>query len=308
MARRALRILVTGASTGIGLALARRLLSTDNRLILTARESSLPRFDAAGIEPSERVRLRALDVTSREQRHAVVDEAIADWGAIDVLVNNAGLAYRSVVEHVTEEDRLAQMAVNFQAPIGLARLVLPAMRAQRFGRILNVSSVGGMMAMPTMSMYSASKWALEGATEALWYEVRPWNVRVSLIEPGFINSDGFEHTRFTELSQASLDARRDPYHNHYEHMGDFVATFMRRSPATADSVARTIVRTINRRRPPLRVPATLDATAFFYLRRLLPRRLYHWVLYRSLPKVRTWGSPADAPPTEDGGRGPVTHR
>ena len=289
MPRRPLRILITGASTGIGLALARRLLDTDHRLVLTARSSSLARFETEGIAESESVRLRALDVTRREERHAVVDETLRDWGAIDVLVNNAGLAYRSVVEHVDEADRLAQMDVNFLAPLGLARLVLPAMRDQRFGRILNVSSVGGMMAMPTMGMYSASKWALEGATEALWYEVRPWNIRVSLIEPGFVNSDGFEHTRFTRMSQASLDAARDPYHNHYEHMGGFIAKCSRLTRATSESVACTIVRTIHRRRPPLRVPATLDARAFFYLRRVLPRKLYHRVLYSSLPKVRTWG-------------------
>ena len=184
-------VLVTGASTGLGLALSRILVDQPERLILTAREHSLERFAAAGITESERVRLRPLDVLDHDQQSAVVEEARRDWGGVDVLINNAGVAYRSVVEHIDDEERLRQMDVNFLSPIELARKVLPDMRAKRRGRILNVSSVSGMMAMPTMAAYSASKWALEGATEALWYEVRPWNVHVTLIEPGFIHSPSF---------------------------------------------------------------------------------------------------------------------
>ena len=290
---RSLRILVTGASSGVGLALARRLVNTPHRVVLTARAESLGRFAAAGIHESECLMIRALDVSSDEQRRFVVDEMNARWGAVDVLINNAGVAYRAVVEHVTEQDRLIQMDVNFRSPMELTRLVLPRMREQRFGRIMNVSSVGGMMAMPTMAVYSASKFALEGASEALWYEVRPWNVRVSLIQPGFIRSDGFEKVRFTPLSRASQGDSPDPYSNHYRFMERFIASLMGRALATPDSVARTVLRQMSRRRPPLRVPATLDARLFSMLRRLLPRRLYHWVLYRSLPGIGRWGS--DAP-------------
>ena len=203
-------VLITGASTGVGLALARRLLDGPHRLVLTARESSLERFALRGIAESDRVRLRALDVTDARQRRDVVRSVQDEWGPIDALVNNAGLAVRSVVEHVTADELEAQMAVNLIGPISLARHVLPAMRRQRFGRILNVSSVGGMMAMPTMGAYSASKWALEGASESLWYEVRPWGVSVSLIEPGFIRSDGFEHVRFTEQSSESKPTNCSP--------------------------------------------------------------------------------------------------
>jgi short-subunit dehydrogenase len=197
--RKALRVLITGASTGLGLAIAKRLLATTrHRLVLTAREASLPRFAAAGIEPSERVLLRTLDVVDARQRRAVIGEVNATWDGIDVLINNAGLSYRSVVEHVTDADRLEQMDINFLAPMELARLVLPRMRAQCWGRILNVSSVGGMMAMPTMSTYS--------------------------------------------------------------------------------------------QRPRLRVQATFDAYLFTVLRRLVPQRIYHAILYRALPRVAEWGA------------------
>jgi short-subunit dehydrogenase len=145
-----------------------------------------------------------------------------------------------------------------------------------------------MMAMPTMSVYSASKFALEGASEALYYEVRPWNICVSLIEPGFINSDGFEKVRFTMLGDLAHRIPHSPYSAHYQHMDRFIRGIMKRAWATPESVARTIVRTVDQRRPPLRVPATFDAHLFRALRRFLPQRLYHWILYKSLPSVNTW--------------------
>lgn len=283
-------VLITGASSGLGAALARELAPRPYRLVLTARESSLARFAAEGLRENETTWLRALDVVDARQRSAVVDEIRERWGAVDVLVNNAGVAYRSVLEHVHDDERLAQMDVNFLGPMELVRLVLPGMRAQRSGRIVNVSSVGGMMAMPTMAVYSASKWALEGASEALWYEVRPFGIHVTLVQPGFIHSPGFMNTRYTQASRASLDDARAPYHAHYEHMGPFIARLMDLARATPESIAVRMRRVIEQRSPPLRAPVTLDARVFSTLRRWLPRRLYHHVLYRNLPNVRSWGS------------------
>lgn len=296
MARPPMTVLVTGASTGLGLALATRLTRhTAHRLVLTARAAALPRFAAAGIVEDDRTALVPLDVTRADERRAAVAAAQARFGPIDVLINNAGVAYRSVLEHVTEDDFIDQMDVNFVGPVELTRLVLPGMRARRRGRIINVSSVGGMMAMPTMAIYSASKFALEGATEALFYEVRPWGIHVSLIEPGFVHSESFEHTRLTAHSERSHADLEEAYHAHYEHMGPFIARLMRVARATPDSIAKRVLATMQRRRPPLRVPVTIDAWVFGFLRRVLPRRLYHWVLYRALPGVRRWGEPAALP-------------
>ena len=284
--------LVTGASTGLGLALARELLPTRRRLVLTARAPSLARFAAEGIVEDDRVLLRALDVTRAEEREAVVDEAERRFGGVDVLVNNAGVSFRSVVEHVHDDERLAQMDVNFLAPMELVRLVLPGMRERGRGRIVNVSSVGGMMAMPTMALYSASKWALEGATEALWYEVRPWNVHVTLVQPGFIHSGSFRNTRLTHDSALAAEDAHAPYHAHYVHMAPFIERLMELSRATPAAVARRVHRILRARRPPLRAPVTVDAHLFALMRRLLPRRLYHEVLYWNLPRIRGWGPPA----------------
>lgn len=290
--------LLTGASTGLGLAIARELDRTPWRVALTARESSLHRFASAGIESSARLRIYPLDVTDADQRRQVVAQIESEWGQIDGLINNAGIAYRSVLEHVNERERLAQMQVNFLGPMHLMRLVLPGMRARRRGRIVNISSVGGMMAMPTMAIYSASKFALEGATEALWYEVRPWGIHVSMVEPGFVNSPSFLNTRFTADGERAWIDDHAGYHMHYESMGPFIARLMRSSPSTPESVARRVLKVLRMRRPPLRIPATRDAHLFSMLRRLLPRRLYHAILYRLLPEVRTWGR--YAPRTQTG--------
>ncbi len=283
-------VLVTGCSSGIGLALARRLAAAASRgacrAVLTARPASLPALTTT-LGDGDGLLLLPLDVTRAEERRAVVAAAAARWGGVDVLINNAGVSYRAALEDMSEADEAAQQAVNYFAPVALARLVLPHMRAQRWGRILNVSSVSGMMAMPTMGSYSASKWALEGASEALWYEMRPWGVRVSLVQPGFVRSDSFTRV----LRPASEEEGQGAYAAYYRHMSPFIAKLMLKSPATADQVAARILACAGRRRPPLRMAVTPDARIFYLLRRLLPRALYHALLFRSLPGIRRWVPP-----------------
>jgi len=297
-------VVLTGASTGLGLAIARRLAATPCRVVLTARADSFGRFARWGFQESETLKLRRLDVTVAAERDALIQEADSSWGGVDALINNAGVAFRTVVEHWDTTAWQEIMEVNVRAPMELIRLALPGMRARRSGRILNVSSVGGMMAMPTMSLYSAAKFALEGATEALWYEVRPWNLQVTLIEPGFIRSDSFRGTRFTARSFHSAMAADDPYHEHYHQMADFIERMMAQAWSTPERIARCVERTLRRRNPPLRVYATPDAHCFALLRRLLPRGLYHAILYRALPHVRSWGKtdPDGPEPQEDATR------
>lgn len=280
---------MTGASAGLGLAVAQRLIKRQFRLILTARSDSMHRFATAGIRESERVWLRPMDVMDPGQREAVIDEANQRWGGVDSLVNNAGFAFRSVLEHVEQAELLQQMITNFWGPMELVRLVLPGMRERRKGRILNVSSVGGMMAMPTMAVYSASKFALEGASESLYYEVKPWNVHVTLIEPGFIRSDSFQQVRYTTQSGASMRDPSEAYFGHYRFMTEFIGRLMRLAPANTSHVARRIEKILDAKRPPLRVAATPDALLFDWFRRFAPRSLYHWALYRGLPFPDCWG-------------------
>lgn len=283
-------VLVTGCASGIGLALARRLVGwRDAHVVLTARSTSLPRLGEAGLFAGDRVWLRSLDVTRNSERRSLISEIDEKLGGVDVLINNAGLTFRSTHEHLHTDEIEEQLAVNFIGPMDLARLVLPGMRRKRYGHIVNVSSVGGMMAMPTMGLYSASKFALEGASEALWYEMRPWNVRVTLVQPGFIRSESFRRVRLSRDAEAMRSAGADDYRAVYESMTPFIEGLMSHAFATPDTVARRILATVERRNPPLRVSATIDARVFYMLRRLLPRRLYHWILYQCLPRVRSWG-------------------
>ncbi len=284
--------LITGATTGLGLALAKQLLAAGtHHLILTGRPESLERFERVGIVEDGRTWIRPLDVQVGEHRSAVISEVESRLGGLDVLVNNAGVAYRSVVEHVTERERLAQMAINFRAPMELIRLALPGMRSRRRGRIVTISSVAGMMAMPTMAVYAASKFALEGAHEALWYEVRPWRISVTLVQPGFIRAKDFDLARHTPLSRHATADPSNPYHAHYRSMDGFIEKIMRRFALQDHSaVARRVVRVMKQPRPALRVFGTTDAWLFAFVRKWLPRRVYHWLLYRMLPNVARWGT------------------
>jgi NAD(P)-dependent dehydrogenase (short-subunit alcohol dehydrogenase family) len=280
-------ILVTGASSGVGLELVKKLLPLGAQVIGTARASSLPRFKQAGVA-SDRFFPRELDVASVQSREALYGDVHRAFGGVDVLINNAGINYRAVVEHMDLRAQAEQIEVNYVGPFHLIQLFLPDMRARGRGHVVNVSSVGGMMAMPTMAGYSASKFALEGASESLWYEMKPWNIKVSLVQPGFINSGGFQRVKRTPQSDASEHVEAEPYHQYYEMMGSFIEKMMTGTSATSEGVADVILKTLKRKNPPLRVPATPDAVAFYYLRRLLPRRLYHRILFRNLPEIDKW--------------------
>lgn len=281
-------VLITGASSGIGLALARKLWQSDFRVIATARTTSASWPDLQNLKEHEKFIIRGLDINIAQERIQVIEEVKSKWGDIDILVNNAGISFRSVVEQMKEEDELLQLRTNFVSPMELIRLVLPGMRKKRSGKIINISSVGGMMAMPTMGSYSASKFALEGASEALWYELRPWNVKVTLVQPGFINSAAFSHVYLNEKVKNSI-AHKDDYHLYYWSMGEFIERLMHRAKATSESVAEVVYQTMLKKNPPLRVAGTFDAYFFGVLRRILPRPLYHEILYRMLPGVSSWG-------------------
>ena len=286
-------VLVTGASTGVGLALGKMLIAEGKyHVVLTARKTSLDRLRVEGIEGSDDVWLRPLDVLSKRQRDQLVEEIEDQLGGVDVLVNNAGYMLSAVVEHVGEIDRLKQIDTNFRAPLSLIRRVLPNMREKRFGKIINVSSVGGMMAMPTMSIYSASKFALEGATEALWYEVKPWNIKVTLVQPGFINSDGFQKVIQTRESLRAMGRPNTDYFNQYMAMGPFIAKIMKRTPSTPKSVAKKILKVIKQKNPPLRVAGTWDALLFGLVRRFLPRSIYHVFFWFMLPRQLRQSAPS----------------
>ena len=280
-------ILITGCSSGLGAATAALLhKQKEYRVVITARHSSCAELRKL-YEEDERFLIRELDVTSSEDRRRLIEEINEKWQGVNILINNAGICYRAVFEHMTDESEANQMATNYFGPAELIRLVLPHMREQGRGKIINISSVSGMLAMPTMSSYSASKYALEGMSEALWYELRPLGINVSLLQPGFIRSLSFKNVYYTELSKAG-GTKGSLYADYYENIAPFIERLMRISLTTPESIAKRILEVIHTENPPLWIPATLDASFFYYLRRFVPRRILLPLLFSALPKSRHW--------------------
>lgn len=283
-------VLITGCSSGLGKFLAQRLIQSGKyRVVVTAREKSLGLVKSFFSE-SEDVLIRQLDVTDDTQISELINDICCVWGGVNVLVNNAGICYRSVVEHMDIDSEMIQLKTNYLGPMSLIRSVLPIMREQGGGRIINVSSVSGMVSMPTMASYSASKHALEGATEALWYEARPYGIKVSLIEPGFINSDSFKHV--VKSKKAELSAHlKGPHSEYYESMTPFIEKLMSWTFATPEKIAKKIEYLMEMSSPPLRMRVTLDAIVFAFIKKILPSSIFHRVMLLFLPGTHRWGVP-----------------
>lgn len=171
--------LITGTSSGFGRAIAQEALRRGDRVVATAR-----RPEALDDLAGERLLTVALDVLDAEGRERAVEEAIGSFGSVDVLVNNAGRTQVGAVEETTDEELRALFELHFFAPAALTRLLLPVMRRQGGGTIVQMSSVGGQVTAPGFGAYCATKFALEGLTETLADEVRAFGIRTVIVEPG----------------------------------------------------------------------------------------------------------------------------
>ena len=178
---------ITGCSTGFGRELAQRIIQRGWRAIVTARDVSQVADLAASAD--DRVLAFALDVTKPKQIEAAVKAAKEKFGRIDVLVNNAGYGYQSTVEEGDESEIRAQFDANVFGLFALTRAVLPIMRAQRSGNIINMSSVAGLVGFPGSGYYAASKHAVEGWSDSLLAEVGPLGIGVTCVEPGPFRTD-----------------------------------------------------------------------------------------------------------------------
>src|SRR5262245_42134787 len=174
-------VLITGASSGVGQSTARLLSQSGYRVFGTSRNPA-----AAKAIPD--VQMFALDVRSDASVSACVTAVANQAGRIDVLVNNADYEMAGALEETSLEETKAQFETNFFGVVRIVQAVLPSMRRQKEGRIINVSSLSGVSSIPFMGIYSASKFALEGYTEALRMELRPFNIHVSLTEAGFLKT------------------------------------------------------------------------------------------------------------------------
>lgn len=178
-------LLITGASSGIGLAAANLFAARGWRVAATMRNPS----DGAALEKQEGVKVLPLDVTDTDSVEAAVAAALEHFGRIDVLVNNAGYGLFGPFELATDEQIRRQFATNVEGIFVVSRAVLPAMRRQGSGTIINVASLGGLVALPFFSLYSASKFAVVGFTESLSFELAPLGIRAKVIAPGGVATD-----------------------------------------------------------------------------------------------------------------------
>ena len=190
---------ITGASRGLGRELTEQVLARGDRVAATLRTPS--QLDDLVAVHGHRLWVRQLDVTDTMQMGRVVEEAFTDHERIDVVVSNAGFGVFGAAEDVTNDQVEQMIATNLTAAIHLARLVVPYLRRQGGGRLMQVSSMGGHMAFPAFSLYHATKWGIEGFDEALAQEVAPFGIHTTLVEPGMIRTGFYEAATRVPMSE-----------------------------------------------------------------------------------------------------------
>jgi NAD(P)-dependent dehydrogenase (short-subunit alcohol dehydrogenase family) len=258
-------VLVTGASSGIGLACATHLAGLGFRVYGTTRRA------AAG-SPGNVTMLTA-DVTDDRSVEQAIATVLDREGRLDIVVNNAGMGIAGPVESTSIDQAKGQFEVNFFGAFRVCRAVLPAMRRQRSGYIINIGSIGGLLAIPYQSMYSASKFALEGLSEALRMEVRPFGIRVVIIEPGDHKTALTENRQFTEISIAT-----DAYSPSFEAALLKTAHDEQSGPGP-EQIARLLYRIVNQRHPRLRYTiGPIPQRAAVWLKRLMPYSILEYTM------------------------------
>ena len=264
-------VLITGCSTGIGRAAALACMGAGHVTWATARDaSSVAGLEAAGC------RVLALDVTDEASMTAAV-EAV---GGVDVLVNNAGYGAMGPVELVPLEEWRRQFETNVFGLVRMTQLVLPHMREQGWGRVVNLSSMGGEFTFPLGGAYHGTKYAVEALSDALRVEVAPFGVRVVVVQPGPIRS-GFEATADEQLRRYA----DGPYARIVEGFGKLMRqAYDSRTAGKPEAVAKAIVRAISDERPPTRLKVTPQAHVLTRARRFTPDRVWDAAMTRSLPR------------------------
>jgi NAD(P)-dependent dehydrogenase (short-subunit alcohol dehydrogenase family) len=273
-------VLITGCSSGIGRATAERLAAAGHTVYATARRlESVADLQAGGC------RTLALDVTDEASMTAAVEAVEQAEGAVGALVNNAGYSQSGAVESVKLDDVRAQFETNVFGLIRMTQLVLPGMRRQRWGRIVNVGSMGGKLTFPGGGIYHATKYAVEAISDALRFEVRGFGVDVALIEPGLIKTDfaaaavgaihsgTVEEGPYGEFNQAVAASTVGAYEGPTAKLG-----------GGPETVAKAIQKAITARRPRSRYPVTPSARLIMGQRALLTDRMWDSFMSTQFPR------------------------
>lgn len=247
---------ITGASGGFGRLLAEEVLKAGGKVIATARNIDKI-IDLEEKSPGQ-AKAFALDVTDYAQVASVVAQAAASYGPIDVLVNNAGYGLAGAIEEVTEDEFMPMFNTNVFGLIHVTQAVLPHLRKQRSGHILNLSSIGGLVATPGMGYYNATKFAVEGLSEALAQEVAPLGIHVTIIEPGPFRTD------FLGRSAVVAETVIPDYDKTAANMRRYVDEQNGKQPGDPLKAVHAMMQVVDSPNPPLRL--VLGAAALKRLR------------------------------------------
>lgn len=260
-------ILITGASSGIGKASAEYLTQQGHTVFGTSR------YPGSYPKPNDYTILQ-MDVTEIDSIQAAVTQIIEDKGKIDVLINNAGVHVAGSIEDTPIEKSKEQLEANFFGIHRMCKTVIPYMRKQQNGCIINISSIMGVMSLPYQGFYSASKFALEGMTEALRLEVRSFGIKVCLVEPGDVHIEPAHKRWKTPLSAKS------PYYSPFKSIMNIVERD-EDNGISPEKIAHLINNIINKSNPRLRYTVgAFDQKLAALLKRLLPNRLFDWIIMK----------------------------
>ena len=274
-------VLITGCSSGIGAATAARLAADGWTVYATARRpETLEELAQAGC------RTLALDVNDEASMTAAVDTVITAEGAVGVLINNAGYSQSGAVESIAVDDVRRQFETNVFGLLRMCQLVMPGMRDQRWGKIVNIGSMGGRLTFPGGGIYHATKYALEGISDAMRFEVRGFGVDVILIEPGLIV------TNFGEVAAGSVGTEPDgPYADFNRHVAKITDEAykgpMAKLGGGPETVAATIARALKAKRPKARYAVTPSAHLLIGQRRITPDRIWDLMMRAQFPTPKT---------------------
>lgn len=263
---------ITGTSRGFGREWAIAALKRGDKVAATARDVDTLKDLVA--QYGDAILPLRLDVTDRADDFAAVKQAFEHFGRIDVVVNNAGYGLFGAIEEVSEEEARAQIETNLFGALWITQAALPYLRQQNSGHILQVSSIGGVAAFPTIGLYHASKWGLEGFSEALSQEAASFGVKVTMIEPGGFATDwGGSSAKHASPMQAYQSLR--------DQMAAVRASRGRAGDPTAS--AQAILKVVDSDNPPLRL--LLGAFASSYVKELYPKRLAEWAAWEDVARA-----------------------
>ena len=281
MSARSKVVLITGCSSGIGEATARRLAGAGWTVYATARQTEA----IAGLTEAG-CRLLQLDVNDEASMRAAVTQIEAEHGAVGVLINNAGYSQSGAIESVPIDDVRRQFETNVFGLVQLTQLVLPGMRRQRWGKIVNVSSMGANFTFPGGGYYHATKYALDAISDALRFEVQGFGVDVVIIQPGLIK------TKFSDAAVASLDEAGigdGPYDAFNARVGEATASAYEKGPLARfggppDAVAKAIELSITALKPKIRYRVTPSARMLIGQRALMSDGVWDRFLRTQFPQ------------------------